>query len=446
MIASEGEFVTWGADDGHFLPNSLTEAVDFLEKNRTSNKDIVTCKYTEGESFSPDMLKDLYYKINHAQGLRSKHIPDDYWILNVGILDTEYAKELGGWDTQFAVTTISHMDFAVRTQRAGSKYFMLEKPIFTCSHLPGPVGDHAPVHYSHVEHDEPLFREIYNNPNSTERIKIDLNNWEQQEERWSRRFNDCDLSVCLAAIRKDNWEKLYNSIEASIGEEYSFEIIFCGPHAEPPDSLSEKKNITCIQDYGPPTRAQQIAIKHAKGRYMTWTADDGWFLENKLSECIKFLDSTSIDKKVVVTQYIEGGSDGLGNYSMNYHEPVRSPYYSDDFVVFNSVIMETEYFKQLGGFDCRFEACPMAYVDFGARAQKDYANVFMTGVIYECTQFVGDTGDHAPIHYAQLEHDQPLYKKIWRDPDCTKRLKIDFDNWQTAPEVWDRRFGNVVAE
>ena len=254
-----------------------------------------------------------------------------------------------------------------------------------------------------------------------------------------------DLSVCLAAIRIDNWERLYKSIEKSIGD-YSFEIIFCGPHSNPPESLKDKNNITCIQDYGPPTRAQQVAIKSAKGRYMTWTADDGWFLEDKLSECIKFLDSLNGTKKIIVTQYIEGGSDGLGNYSMNYHEPVRSPYYPDNFVVFNSVVMETEYFKQLGGFDCRFEACPMAYVDLGARAQKDGASVYMTGVIYECTQFVGDTGDHAPIHYAQLEHDQPLYKEIWRSADCADRLKIDFENWREASEIWPRRFLDMAAE
>ena len=184
----EGEFVTWGADDGVFLKNKLDEAVKLWEENATCDKDIVTCKYTEGKKYSKDMLEDFYYRINHAAGLRSTYIPDNYWVLNVGVIKTKHAKEIGGWDSRFQVTTISHMDFAVRTQRDGSKYFMLEKPIFVCTHMPDTTGDHAPVHFAHVEDDEPLFRTIYNNPESVDRIKIDINNWKNSPEVWKRRF------------------------------------------------------------------------------------------------------------------------------------------------------------------------------------------------------------------------------------------------------------------
>ena len=50
-----------------------------------------------------------------------------------------------------------------------------------------------------------------------------------------------DISVCLAAIRKDNWVRLYNSIKESV-EDYTFELIFCGPHAELPVELQELDN------------------------------------------------------------------------------------------------------------------------------------------------------------------------------------------------------------
>jgi len=192
LVNATGEYVTWGADDGYFLKDKLTEAIDFLEENKTSYKDIVTCKYLEGlgAATSPTMYQDTYYKINHHDGLRSKYISDDHWLLNVGIVDTKYAKEIGGWDAQFEVTTISHMDFAVRTQRNQSKYFILEDPIFICAHLPGVEGDHGPVHYSHVQHDEPLFKKIYNDPGSLNRINIELNNWEQTPPVWKRRFED----------------------------------------------------------------------------------------------------------------------------------------------------------------------------------------------------------------------------------------------------------------
>ena len=192
-----GEFVTWGADDGYFLPNKLTEAVKFWEENTTSPIDIVTCKYFEGEENQQGVLhstgqtelsKDFYYKINHARGLRSVFIPDDYWILNVGIIKTDYAKDIGGWDSVFEVTAVSHADFAVRTQKNGSTYFMFPEPIFACTHMPGTSGDHAPVHYGHTEHDEPLFRRIYHSPEGKNRVKIDINNWRESPDTWNRRY------------------------------------------------------------------------------------------------------------------------------------------------------------------------------------------------------------------------------------------------------------------
>jgi len=260
-----------------------------------------------------------------------------------------------------------------------------------------------------------------------------------------------DLSVCLAAIRRDNWVRLYNSIVESVGD-YSFELIFCGPHAELSDGLKNLENVKCIQDYGAPTRAQQISMQEASGRYVTWTADDGWFLPNKLSECIDRLDSIDKEKKALVTQYIEGGKDGLGDpeegmYCLNSHGPARSPHYPDDFLIFNSVILPTEYFKSIGGFDCRFEVCPMAFLDFGARAQLDGVETHLTPVIFECTHLPATNGDHAPVHFAQTDHDQPLYSKIWNDSSCLERVKIDFNNWKKADKVWKRRFDHKrIAE
>lgn len=199
LVNCEGEFVTWGADDGFFYKNSLDKAVNYWIENATSDKDIVTCKYFEGDKNQQGVLhttgktelsKDFYYKINHADGLRSCFIPDDYWILNVGIAKTSYVKELGGWDSSFEATAVSHTDFAVRSQRNGSKYFMLENPIFSCDHMPGTSGDHAPIHYAHLMNDEPLFKKIYNSSDCLDRIKIDLDNWKKSPEIWQRRFNN----------------------------------------------------------------------------------------------------------------------------------------------------------------------------------------------------------------------------------------------------------------
>lgn len=201
LANATGEYVTWGADDGYFLDGKLTEAVELLESSATSRKDIVTCKYIEGadtDLYEEHMEQDEYYKINFSNGLKSEHIPDDYWILNVGIVNTEYAKEIGGWDSRFQVTTIAHMDFAVRTQRNGSRYIMMKEPIFVCSHMPDMTGDHAPVHVAHLGHDEPLFRRIYNDKRSLTRINIPLNNWTESPERWDVRH---DINALLRGIR-----------------------------------------------------------------------------------------------------------------------------------------------------------------------------------------------------------------------------------------------------
>tara|TARA_R100000008_G_scaffold86793_1_gene81654 strand:+ start:19277 stop:20146 length:870 start_codon:yes stop_codon:yes gene_type:complete len=258
-----------------------------------------------------------------------------------------------------------------------------------------------------------------------------------------------DLSVCLAAIRKHNWERLYESIIASIGD-YTFELILCGPHEELPDELQGLSNVSCIQDFGSPVRAQQMSMENVTGRYITWAADDGWFYEGGLEACINHLDSISNDsnKDCVVTQYVEGGKDGLGSvaegmYFVNNHLPIRSSYIPDHYLIFNSVIMHTSYFHELGGFDSTFEACPMAFVDFGVRAQHDGALPILFSAIFECTHSPGHEGDHGPIHDAQVISDENKFKLIWRKKTSKDRIKINFDNWKTSPPFWNRRFQRV---
>lgn len=249
-----------------------------------------------------------------------------------------------------------------------------------------------------------------------------------------------DLTIALAAIRTYNWKRLYDSIVQSIGD-YTFELIFCGPDSELPDELKNKENVKLIQDFGSPTRAQQIASLASTGRYTTWAADDGWYLPNKLKECLDILDNMNDEKKALLAFYQEDKRAGLANYSCNFHEPIRSPYYGNEYLVFNCAIVQTEYFKQLGGFDCCFEVLPMAFTDYGVRSHRDNVTVHVFEEnLFECTHTPGTSGDHAPIHHAQLEHDQPLYGTMYNNPSCIDRIKIDADNWKNSPDVWKRRF------
>lgn len=252
-----------------------------------------------------------------------------------------------------------------------------------------------------------------------------------------------DLSIALAAIRIGNWKRLYDSIVTSVGSKYTFELIFCGPHENLPSELQGLENVRLIQDFGCPTRAQQIACIDAKGRYLAWTADDGWFLPGKLEECLNILENNASERKCLVTHYSEGGNaQGLSSYSLNFHEPARSPYFPDNYLVFNSVILQTEHYKDIGGLDAQFEVLPMAFCDYGVRTHRDGIDVILhQDVIFECTHFPGRTGDHAPIHDAQTGHDMQVYRNIYNNPNCIGRIKIDLENWKNAPARWVRRFG-----
>ena len=85
----------------------------------------------------------------------------------------------------------------------------------------------------------------------------------------------------------------------------------------------------------------------------------------------------------------------------------------------------------------------MAFCDFGARAQLDGATVTLTGLSFECTHFPGTAGDHAPVHHAQIDHDQPLYEEIWQQATAPDRIRIDINNWENCPDLWKRRSGDL---
>ena len=254
-----------------------------------------------------------------------------------------------------------------------------------------------------------------------------------------------DLSICLPAIRKDNWVELYESIPPSVGK-YSFELIFCGPHEEPPEELRGLSNVKCIQDYGCPTRAHQRSCIEATGEFLTWCGDDGWFEPDVLEKCINLLRDCQEPMKAVVPSYVEIRNrlheDGLGVYNCNHHEPIRSDFNPDHWLVFMSALVQTEQFKDLGGFDCRLQVPGISIADFGIRYQRAGAHVMrIEDVVFSCTHTPGRTGDHFAIHDAQIEEDQPLIKRIQATSTVTERIKIDLENWKQVPDKWERRFG-----
>jgi hypothetical protein len=256
-----------------------------------------------------------------------------------------------------------------------------------------------------------------------------------------------NLSVCLAGIRKHNWKRLYDSIVTSLDGKYSFEMVICGPVSELPNDIRHESNVKLIKSYASPTVANHLAILEASGKYITWSADDGWFFSGKLADAIDQLKAANNKKAVYLAKYIEGGQVYSNDiFLLNYHDSTRSPYSDNAWLSFNVAIMQKTYYEELGGFDCRFEACPMAYADLATRAQRDGCQTLMNwDFIFECTQFPGKTGDHGPVHDGQVDHDQPLFREIYDNTECQNRTTIDIDNWKNQPSVWRRRFGEPIS-
>lgn len=258
-----------------------------------------------------------------------------------------------------------------------------------------------------------------------------------------------ELSVVLPGIRHYNWKKLYESILKSTKCE--FELVIVSPYGLPQE-LQQYKNIKLIRDFGSPSRCQQIALVNAEGKYLTYTADDALYFENALDHYINAINSSSYDKKnVVAGKYFEipdmtqesmlsyNGFMRTDDYHrINTHPGPCRPEFGNYFF-FGAVLISTEYAMEIGGFDCQFEGTAMAVVDFSVRLQRDNANVIFIQdcPLYSCNHMPNTTGDHAPVHFAQIDHDDDLFHKL--SAEDGSRIRINPYNYKQYPRIWPRR-------
>ena len=187
LMKATGDYITWAADDGIFLPHALDEAMNMI--NFATSEDegefVVVGRYLEGDS-PIGMHSQDYYRFRYHKPYRLAGINPDWLIFNCGLISRKLILELGGWDCQFETTTCAHADLGIRVQKSGARMLLMDDVMFKCSHQPGKTGDHAPVHRAMVKRDLPRFQEMYRKPN--ERIKIELDNWKVTPEIWSERF------------------------------------------------------------------------------------------------------------------------------------------------------------------------------------------------------------------------------------------------------------------
>ena len=138
---AQGEYISFAADDGIFLPGALDYAMSMAEE-----RTIVVGKYLEGDNPHPHMLHDRYYKFGYHRPYQLKGVPQEDLIFNCGIISHNLICELGGWDCIFEATTMAHADLGIRAKKRGAEMILMDLPMFKCSHQPGKTGDHKPIH------------------------------------------------------------------------------------------------------------------------------------------------------------------------------------------------------------------------------------------------------------------------------------------------------------
>lgn len=247
------------------------------------------------------------------------------------------------------------------------------------------------------------------------------------------------LSVFMPTIRVDLLNKWYQSLLTACGD-IDFEVVTCGPF-KPPEELLNLENFKWIEDFGCPTRAAQIAASNCVGELLYHTVDDVLFYPNELSNESKRIDLNN--DEIVAMRYREGEGQA-GELFPSYY------WYSDlaykDFGGVKGVwgscvhfLMKRDLFLEFGGFDCSFEYLNHSTHDLLYRLQntKPVKYVLSNNEICTADWQPETTGDHAPIHYAQTEHDQFLFRGMW--DTLNRQGSVNLHNWKSVPPIWGRR-------
>lgn len=253
------------------------------------------------------------------------------------------------------------------------------------------------------------------------------------------------LSILLSGIRPSNWQKFYDSILESYHGE--FELIIVTPFEMPyiGKALKDTTHVRFIQDWGSPMRCYQIGLVNAIGKYVTWGADDGVFMPNALDIAVKTLEETV--NCVVVGKYTEGNPNNDEMNKIDYYYPARHSatnveYMPYDCLMLMEGILPKELMYEVGGWDTKFECCPMGFIDLSIRLyHKGIKFIFQNEILFKCSHMPGMDGDHAPVHLGQTLSDIPRFQLMYSQQKSESRINIELDNWKSSDAQWKRRFG-----
>jgi hypothetical protein len=251
-----------------------------------------------------------------------------------------------------------------------------------------------------------------------------------------------DLSVLLPCIHMDKLKKFNESLRHATKR--AFEVIVVGPYSLP-DDPSLTGTWKYKKDMGSPSRCHNIALEMAEGKYVTLASDDMKYFYSRVDGCLDILEGLG-EKGVVSGKHIYHGVAPAiqlkdDYYLVNSYQQHKSPHIADNCKLVNVNFMHTQYLRDMGGLDSRFEHHGVAQVDLAVRLHNDGAVVKLNS---DPVCFIEHTdtikGDHAPIHHAVVQNDEPLFRKFYSTENSKTRARIDIDNWKGADPVWKRRW------
>lgn len=248
-----------------------------------------------------------------------------------------------------------------------------------------------------------------------------------------------DLTIIIPGIRTENWNALYQSTFASIGN-FTWEMIFIGPVK--PDFSAD--NLSYVEDYSTPARCVQIASIFAKGKFLVWASDDGVFTPNGLEYALNTLINSGQEmKNQIAVKYLEGpnfrGDESkMPNdyYRAHHHASLRLAGIPDGYKIAPVGMCATDLFREIGGLDTRFEHINMCCHDLSFRIQRDGGEVLLSPtIVLNC-----DKQPSPVVEECYVANDLPLFDSIYNNPNALADRHVVYNNWKDTPPVWQRRF------
>lgn len=252
------------------------------------------------------------------------------------------------------------------------------------------------------------------------------------------------LSIILPGIRREFWSRMYDEI-GNACKNYTWELIIVGPYALPQE-LQEKKNVKYIKDFGTPTRAFHLGTLISEGEFITWLSDDAFVYESSIDWAMDLLMSKDRDRDIICMRYSEGVNHSgqvppEGYWTAHFHADLRVPGVASHWKIAPVMMLNSEYYRYMGGLDHGFEHLNMNVHDLAFRAQRNGSQIYLSPtLIMRCDFEPERTIENSPVIAAYHENDSRVFREMYDvpNPNC-RPIRIDPENWKTSQVVWHRR-------